>query len=214
MNNYFAVDDVDWSDDSWKPPQYVDSPVDMHRNAARIFLPASAYEHVAEFGIYDPSVDRFQPGFDAPQAPGAVLRFSSEVPLAQWRRDHPGLFLAFDDEVLDALQIAWDLLAPYPHLMDLEGLEPHSLEDAFHPGETLEVPTFYFSNFFVHAGPNGLPASDAETITELLQPYDWSLLFGPTHMDPLLEVHDSEYSWGLHYRAGEAMEVEQWTEHR
>ncbi|NKR53100.1 hypothetical protein GS481_02880 [Rhodococcus hoagii] len=213
MNSYFADDDVDWNDDSWKPPRYVDSPVDTHRRAARIFLPATAHEHVAEFEIYDPSADRFRPGFDAPQAHGAVLRFSSEIPLAQWRKDHPGLFLAFDDEELDALQLAWDLLAPYRHLMDLEGLEPHSLEDAFHPGETLEVPTFYFSNFFVQAGPNGLPASDAHTITELLQPYGWSLLFGPAHMDPLLDACDSEYSWGLHYQAGETMEVEQWAEH-
>jgi hypothetical protein len=207
MTSYFAVDDIDWSDNSWKAPRYIDSPVGRHRNAARIFLPATAYEHVADFGIYDPGANRFRPGFDAPQAPGSVIRFSSEIPLAQWRRDHSGLFLALEDEVLDALQLAWDLLAPYPHLMDVEGLEPHSRDDAFNPGETLEVPTFYFSNFFVQAGPNGLPVSDAHTITELLQPYEWSLLCGPAHMDPLLDVYDSEYSWGLDYRKGETMEV-------
>lgn len=199
-NNCFAADDIDWNDSSWKPRRYVHSSVETHRNAARIYLPATAYEHVAEFGIYDPRTDRFRPGFDAPQAPGSVLRFTSEIPLSQWRRDHPGLFLALEDEVLDALQLAWDLLAPYPHLMDVEGLEPHSRDDCFNPGETLEVPTFYLSYFFVQAGPNGLPISDAQTITELLRPYGWSLLCGPSHMDPSLDVGHSEFSWGHNYR--------------
>lgn len=212
-NNYFDADDIDWNDNSWKAPRYIDSPLDRHRLAARTFLPATAYEHVASFGVYDPRADRFRPGFEAPQAPGAVLRFSSEIPLAQWRREHPGLFLAFSDEFLDALQIAWDLLAPHPHLMDFEGLEPHSLDDAYNPGETLEVPALYFSNVIVQAGQNGLPASDAHTITELLRPHEWDLLSGPAHMSPLLYVHDSEYSWGLHYRTAAAIEVEHWTEH-
>ncbi|NKR30216.1 hypothetical protein GS538_09195 [Rhodococcus hoagii] len=190
---------IDWTDNSWKALRYINSPVELHRTAARTFLPAAAYNHVAALGIYEPTSTRYRPGFDAPQAPGAVLRFSAEIPLSQWRRDHPGLFLAFSDEFLDALQIAWDLLAPYPHLMDLEGLEPHALGDAYNPGDTLEVPTLYFSNFFVQAGPDGLPASDAHTITELLEPHDWSLIFGPAHMSPDLEANDDEYAWGLHY---------------